>query len=121
MDRPLDQPTPEGVPGLEALVQADIAARGQAAQFINGQLAVRVGVEVLELRRGERVVQAVESALLLVHSRFSTNTFPSWPLAHPYRFVAHNGEVNTVQGNQNWMSARASSCSTSVATRSTMP
>ncbi|TVR25647.1 MAG: glutamate synthase large subunit [Ilumatobacter sp.] len=50
--------------------------------------------------------QRVESALLLVHSRFSTNTFPSWPLAHPYRYVAHNGEINTVQGNQNWMRAR---------------
>ncbi|MCH1513475.1 MAG: glutamate synthase large subunit [Acidimicrobiales bacterium] len=48
----------------------------------------------------------VESALALVHSRFSTNTFPSWPLAHPYRFVAHNGEINTVQGNRNWMRAR---------------
>ncbi|HEX7165339.1 MAG TPA: glutamate synthase large subunit, partial [Acidimicrobiales bacterium] len=48
----------------------------------------------------------VESALALVHSRFSTNTFPSWPLAHPYRYVAHNGEINTVQGNQNWMRAR---------------
>ena len=48
----------------------------------------------------------VESALLIVHSRFSTNTFPSWPLAHPYRFVAHNGEINTVQGNRNWMRAR---------------
>lgn len=48
----------------------------------------------------------IESALLMVHSRFSTNTFPSWPLAHPYRFVAHNGEINTVQGNQNWMRAR---------------
>ena len=47
-----------------------------------------------------------ESALLLIHSRFSTNTFPSWPLAHPYRFIAHNGEINTVQGNQNWMRAR---------------
>jgi glutamate synthase (NADPH/NADH) large chain len=47
-----------------------------------------------------------ESALLLVHSRFSTNTFPSWPLAHPYRYIAHNGEINTVQGNQNWMRAR---------------
>ena len=45
----------------------------------------------------------VECALLLVHSRFSTNTFPSWPLVHPYRFIAHNGEINTVQGNQNWM------------------
>ena len=46
------------------------------------------------------------SALCLVHSRFSTNTFPSWPLAHPYRVVAHNGEINTVQGNENWMRAR---------------
>ena len=44
--------------------------------------------------------ERVESALLLVHSRFSTNTFPSWPLAHPYRFIAHNGEINTVQGNR---------------------
>jgi len=48
----------------------------------------------------------LESALGLVHSRFSTNTFPSWPLAHPYRLIAHNGEINTVQGNRNWMRAR---------------
>ncbi|KAA9379970.1 glutamate synthase large subunit [Microbispora cellulosiformans] len=46
------------------------------------------------------------SAIALVHSRFSTNTFPSWPLAHPYRYVAHNGEINTVRGNRNWMRAR---------------
>ena len=46
------------------------------------------------------------SALALVHSRFSTNTFPSWPLAHPYRYIAHNGEINTVKGNFNWMRAR---------------
>ncbi len=52
--------------------------------------------------------ERVESALALVHSRFSTNTFPSWPLAHPYRFIAHNGEINTVQGNRNWMAARES-------------
>ncbi|MDT0344687.1 glutamate synthase large subunit [Streptomyces litchfieldiae] len=51
------------------------------------------------------------SAIALVHSRFSTNTFPSWPLAHPYRFVAHNGEINTVQGNRNWMRARESQLS----------
>jgi len=50
----------------------------------------------------------VASALALVHSRFSTNTFPSWPLAHPYRYIAHNGEINTVQGNRNWMQARES-------------
>src|SRR6478609_7379219 len=48
----------------------------------------------------------VESALALVHSRFSTNTFPSWPLAHPYRYLAHNGEINTVQGNRNWLRSR---------------
>ena len=48
------------------------------------------------------------SAIALVHSRFSTNTFPSWPLAHPYRYVAHNGEINTVKGNRNWMRARES-------------
>ncbi|MBM3486389.1 MAG: glutamate synthase large subunit [Alphaproteobacteria bacterium] len=47
-----------------------------------------------------------ESALALVHQRFSTNTFPSWRLAHPYRFLAHNGEINTVRGNVNWMYAR---------------
>ena len=46
--------------------------------------------------------------LALVHSRFSTNTFPSWPLAHPYRLIAHNGEINTVRGNRNWMAARES-------------
>jgi glutamate synthase (NADPH) large chain len=48
----------------------------------------------------------VESALALVHSRFSTNTFPSWALAHPYRYISHNGEINTVKGNRNWMTAR---------------
>ncbi|MET0850277.1 MAG: glutamate synthase large subunit, partial [Candidatus Rokuibacteriota bacterium] len=52
----------------------------------------------------------VESALALVHQRFSTNTFPSWPLAHPYRYIAHNGEINTLRGNINWMHARESLC-----------
>jgi glutamate synthase (NADPH/NADH) large chain len=52
--------------------------------------------------------ERLESALALVHSRFSTNTFPSWPLAHPYRYIAHNGEINTVQGNRNWMRTRES-------------
>jgi len=50
----------------------------------------------------------VASALCLVHQRFSTNTFPSWQLAHPYRYVAHNGEINTLKGNVNWMNARQS-------------
>ena len=58
--------------------------------------------------------ERVESALALVHSRFSTNTFPSWPLAHPYRFIAHNGEINTVQGNRNWMRAREALLATDV-------
>ena len=48
----------------------------------------------------------MESALALVHSRFSTNTFPSWARAHPYRTVIHNGEINTIRGNVNWFKAR---------------
>jgi glutamate synthase (NADPH) large chain len=52
----------------------------------------------------------IESALALVHQRFSTNTFPSWPLAHPYRYIAHNGEINTLRGNINWMRAREALC-----------
>ena len=64
-------------------------------------LADQVGKYYIDLR-DERVV----SALALVHQRFSTNTFPEWPLAHPYRMVAHNGEINTVKGNFNWMRAR---------------
>ncbi len=52
-----------------------------------------------------------ESALALVHQRFSTNTFPAWSLAHPYRFIAHNGEINTLRGNVNWMAARQASVS----------
>jgi glutamate synthase (NADPH/NADH) large chain len=64
-------------------------------------LADQVGTYYLDLS-DERCV----SALGLVHQRFSTNTFPEWPLAHPYRYVAHNGEINTVKGNYNWMKAR---------------
>ena len=52
--------------------------------------------------------ERMKSALVLIHSRFSTNTFPSWELAHPYRMIAHNGEINTVRGNVNWMRARES-------------
>jgi len=55
-----------------------------------------------------------ESALALVHQRFSTNTFPSWPLAHPYRYIAHNGEINTLRGNINWMRAREALCRSEV-------
>ena len=56
----------------------------------------------------------MESALGIVHSRFSTNTFPSWPLAHPFRRIAHNGEINTVTGNENWMRAREALIDTDV-------
>ena len=52
-----------------------------------------------------------ESALALIHQRFSTNTFPTWSLAHPYRMIAHNGEINTLRGNNNWMAARQASVS----------
>ena len=58
--------------------------------------------------------ERVETALALVHSRFSTNTFPSWPLAHPYRLIAHNGEINTIKGNRNWMRAREALLATGV-------
>jgi glutamate synthase (NADPH) large chain len=64
-------------------------------------LANEVGVYYKDLKDA-RIV----SALALVHQRFSTNTFPSWDLAHPFRMIAHNGEINTVQGNVNWMAAR---------------
>ncbi|QGZ40259.1 glutamate synthase (NADPH/NADH) large chain [Pseudoduganella flava] len=64
-------------------------------------LADQVGVYYRDLQD----VRCV-SALALVHQRFSTNTFPEWPLAHPYRLIAHNGEINTVKGNFNWMRAR---------------
>jgi glutamate synthase (NADPH) large chain len=64
-------------------------------------LADQVGQYFLDLQDARTV-----SALALVHQRFSTNTFPEWPLAHPYRMVAHNGEINTVKGNFNWMRAR---------------
>ncbi len=55
-----------------------------------------------------------ESALALAHSRFSTNTFPSWPLAHPFRYIAHNGEINTIRGNRNWWRAREAMLTQSV-------
>ena len=64
-------------------------------------LANEVGIYFKDL-----LDESVHSALALVHQRFSTNTFPSWELAHPYRLIAHNGEINTVQGNVNWMNAR---------------
>src|SRR5687767_7865253 len=69
-------------------------------------LAYQVGEYYLDLKDAR-----VESALALVHQRFSTNTFPSWPLAHPYRMICHNGEINTLRGNNNWMASRQASVS----------
>ena len=64
-------------------------------------LADQVGQYYLDLQN-----EKVESAIAVVHQRFSTNTFPSWALAHPYRYIAHNGEINTVRGNNFWLRAR---------------
>ena len=69
-------------------------------------LAYQLGAYYLDLHHPQ-----FASALALVHQRFSTNTFPSWKLAHPYRMVAHNGEINTLRGNLNWMAARQASVS----------
>jgi glutamate synthase (NADPH/NADH) large chain len=74
----------------------------QPHRGLQGPVAGRPGGHLLPRPAGSRCV----SALGLVHQRFSTNTFPEWPLAHPYRYVAHNGEINTVKGNYNWMKAR---------------
>src|ERR1700743_3872050 len=67
-------------------------------------LADQLGKYYLDLHEAD-----FESALALVHQRFSTNTFPTWSLAHPYRMIAHNGEINTLRGNTNWMAARQAS------------
>ena len=67
-------------------------------------LADQVGPYYLDLQN-----PAVKTAIALVHQRFSTNTFPAWSLAHPYRYIAHNGEINTVKGNYNWIVARENS------------
>ncbi|HEY0890191.1 MAG TPA: glutamate synthase large subunit [Nocardioides sp.] len=67
-----------------------------------GMLTTAQLAEVFPDLRDERMA----SAIAVVHSRFSTNTFPSWPLSHPFRYIAHNGEINTVMGNRNWMRAR---------------
>jgi glutamate synthase (NADPH/NADH) large chain len=72
-------------------------------------LAYQVGEYFLDLKDAR-----VESALALVHQRFSTNTFPSWDLAHPFRIICHNGEINTVRGNQNWIRARQGAISSPI-------
>ncbi len=87
------------LPGLSDLYMSSFSTRTVVYKGL--LLAPQVGTFYRDL--GNPLTQ---SALALVHQRFSTNTFPSWRLAHPYRFLAHNGEINTVRGNVNWMYAR---------------
>jgi len=87
------------LPGIAELYMPSFSSRTIVYKGL--LLATQVGSFYDDLRDPDCV-----SALGLVHQRFSTNTFPSWKLAHPYRFIAHNGEINTVRGNVNWMNAR---------------
>ena len=87
------------LPGLSELYMPSVSTRTVVYKGL--LLAPQVGTFYEDLHN-----PLTESALALVHQRFSTNTFPSWRLAHPYRFLAHNGEINTVRGNVNWMYAR---------------
>ncbi|MEZ5742139.1 MAG: glutamate synthase large subunit [Sphingomonadaceae bacterium] len=88
-----------GLPGMVKTYMPSFSSRTIVYKGL--LLATQVGSFYDDLRDEDCV-----SALGLVHQRFSTNTFPSWRLAHPYRFMAHNGEINTVRGNVNWMNAR---------------
>lgn len=88
-----------GLPGLTQTYLPSFSSRTLVYKGL--LLATQVGSFYDDLRDPDCV-----SALGLVHQRFSTNTFPSWRLAHPFRFIAHNGEINTVRGNVNWMNAR---------------
>ena len=87
------------LPGLSELYMPSFSTRTVVYKGL--LLAPQVGSFYRDL-----INPLTQSALALVHQRFSTNTFPSWKLAHPYRFLAHNGEINTVRGNVNWMYAR---------------
>ena len=87
------------LPGLPSFYMPSLSTRTIVYKGL--LLCDQVGSFYKDLRN-----QLCTSALALVHQRFSTNTFPSWKLAHPYRFIAHNGEINTVRGNVNWMNAR---------------
>jgi glutamate synthase (NADPH/NADH) large chain len=92
-----------GVPGSEYFYFASLSA---ATIVYKGMLTPKqVDEFYLDLRH-----PLVETAMALVHSRFSTNTFPSWERAHPYRYIMHNGEINTRRGNLNWMQAREALC-----------
>jgi len=95
-------------------------ARGEAGVYfasLSGRTTVYKGMlttQQLAEVFPDLLDERMESALALVHSRFSTNTFPAWELAHPYRLMAHNGEINTVKGNRNWMRAREALLATDV-------
>ncbi|SCE91220.1 glutamate synthase (NADH) large subunit [Micromonospora viridifaciens] len=98
---------------LRKQAERETAERGVPAYFpsLSARTMVWKGMltpDQLPAFYPELTDERVVSAIALVHSRFSTNTFPSWPLAHPYRFIAHNGEINTIRGNRNWMQARES-------------
>ena len=94
-----DQAKKKNLPGLTQLYMPSFSSR--TVVYKGMILAAQVGTFYKDLQN-----PLTQSALSLVHQRFSTNTFPSWKLAHPYRFIAHNGEINTVRGNVNWMQAR---------------
>ncbi|HEU4425201.1 MAG TPA: glutamate synthase large subunit, partial [Pilimelia sp.] len=96
---------------LRKQAERETRERGVPAYFpsLSGRTMVYKGMltpEQLPAFYPDLTDERVSSAIALVHSRFSTNTFPSWPLAHPYRYIAHNGEINTIRGNKNWMNAR---------------
>ncbi|MEV4809950.1 glutamate synthase large subunit [Micromonospora avicenniae] len=96
---------------LRKQAERETAERGVPAYFpsLSARTMVWKGMltpDQLPAFYPELTDERLASAIALVHSRFSTNTFPSWPLAHPYRFIAHNGEINTIRGNRNWMQAR---------------
>jgi len=89
----------EGMDGSESLYLPSLSCRTMVYKGM--LLTTQLATYFTDLQN-----PAVETALALVHSRFSTNTFPSWDRAHPYRYIAHNGEINTLRGNVNWMHAR---------------
>ncbi len=88
--------------------RAEHSACGYIASLSSATIVYKGMLTALQLERfyPDLTDPRYTSAVALAHSRFSTNTFPSWPLAHPFRFIAHNGEINTIRGNRNWMRAR---------------
>ncbi|HSK58593.1 MAG TPA: glutamate synthase subunit alpha, partial [Actinomycetospora sp.] len=102
---------------LRKRVEHSARAAGVETYFpsLSGRTVVYKGMlaeEQLEPFFADLADERTTSSIALVHSRFSTNTFPAWSLAHPYRYLAHNGEINTLRGNRNWMAARESMLAT---------